>query len=364
MKKNPSKVFPTDSFDHGTRVVDRLKPERFGFGANAKKKRKVVKGLFSSFVKLKDLKIFEKDKNCAKKSFPFLSWESFYGSICRDPIRSTVNCSIFKTHIFHGNSPMELFHPESSFLALYRGLMFLKCLVKLKQKIRVLFLNTNPEFAKLVKTHGRLSQQYYINTKWVGGTLTNWKRVSKSIKAYHKFHSKWQPVLTSQLGTEESDVLFPQLKKMTKCFSGYHNLLLFANVLKKGKKKNPSFKNVVKIKPIIEKPDVLIVLDASSNQEAIKEANSINVPVLAFVPTNTNVLTKGITFPIPANTDQIEFINFCLNWITKIVKPIEKKRKTKLLSTKKTTQKKTLKNSPFFLKKKPLKKTLKNKNQN
>ena len=113
------------------------------------------------------------------------------------------------------DSKFQLLNPEVSFLALYRALIFLRTLCQScdgGKEIFVLFLNTNPEFTKMVKSHATFCNQYYITTKWVGGTLTNWAQVSKSIQAFHFFQKKWSSSFPSK------NFHFPQFEKMKKCF--------------------------------------------------------------------------------------------------------------------------------------------------
>lgn len=283
-------------------------------------------------------------------------------------------------------SNLHIINPELSLLTLYQALMFLsKLCQKQKRPLKVLFLNTNPEFCNFVKDIAKSTGQHYINSKWVGGTFTNWKQVSKSIVAYQVLNAKWKKVLT------DTDFRWPKLEKLKKCFDGYFNHLISNNLyqtvgnknLKEvfykkpnelffsvedkysvnnhnpGKKRNQDIfikrsnlltifgdekarksekkenqlgsissffekKNLNKQKfHYLNRPDILVVVDVSQNLAAIEEANLQNIPVIGFVRSSTN--TNNIDFPIVGNNQNPEFLHFCLNWIGAIIRKFSKK---------------------------------------
>merc|ERR1712146_213734 len=84
------------------------------------------------------------------------------------------------------------------------------------RNLNVVFLNTDPDTAAIVQDMATSSKQYYVDDKWVGGTLTNWTCVRKSIKAYGAFVYKWSPLLQKS----KHKITFPQLEKK-KTLSGY-----------------------------------------------------------------------------------------------------------------------------------------------
>lgn len=243
----------------------------------------------------------------------------------------------FKTHsskkayILGAQSKIQIINPEASFLGLYKACKFLEQLNEQKRRpLRVLFLNSNPEFSKIIKHNAHFCQQFYINTKWVGGTLTNWKQVSQSIQAFSFFQSKWEWVLKTQ------DIKFPRLEKFRKCFIGFLTknqevsqffslstmrmklqLLNFEKTKERFSisnthisKKIASFSN--------EKPDILVIIDPSSQQVAINEAYSENIPVIAFVNSDADI--EAVTYPIIGNNQNTFFLAFCVGWIARVLK--------------------------------------------
>jgi small subunit ribosomal protein S2 len=181
----------------------------------------------------------------------------------------------------------------------------------LKENGNILVINTNSEYFHLYKNLSMLtlqngstyrnSQNYimqkyqYLNTsnisyccwKWVGGTLTNWKQVSKSVLTFAKFSERCEIFLT------KNNIEFPRYKKIKTTFQGF--------LTKKQGKTLLAF---------YEKPDAIFLINPNENRNIIAEANKLHIPIIAFVESNTNI--KGITYPIPINIYSISFIYYCI----------------------------------------------------
>ena len=67
----------------------------------------------------------------------------------------------------------------------------------------------------------------------------------------------------------------------------------------------------------IKRPDLIFLINPNENRHVVEEAVSLNIPVIAITDSNTNLL--GISFPIPGNSSSIEFVHYCLQWITRII---------------------------------------------
>lgn len=165
----------------------------------------------------------------------------------------------------------------------------------LKKKGCLLIVNTNPEYANLVEnfyqsTHLKKFPVYYCNEKWVGGLLTNWKQVSKSISTFMEFSERFENFIL------QNNINFPRYKKMTQSFQGL---------------KTENFTKQIK------RPDLIFLINPNENRHVVEEAVSLNIPVIAITDSNTNLL--GISFPIPGNSSSIEFVHYCLQWITRII---------------------------------------------
>ncbi|MCJ2013079.1 30S ribosomal protein S2 [Methylobacterium sp. J-076] len=139
---------------------------------------------------------------------------------------------------------------------------------------RVLFVGTKRQAADTIAEAARRSAQYYVNSRWLGGTLTNWKTISGSISRLRKVSETLEtggPGLTKK----ERLMLSREKDKLEKALGG--------------------------IKDMGGVPDLLFVIDTNKEQLAIKEANRLGIPVAAVVDTNCN--PDGITYVVPANDD-------------------------------------------------------------
>jgi len=146
---------------------------------------------------------------------------------------------------------------------------------------RVLFVGTKRQAQDLVKEYAERCGQYYVNHRWLGGTLTNWKTVSQSIKRLKD--------LEERLGNEQ------QLAGLTK----KEQLM----VARDQEKLNRSLGG---IKDMGGLPDIIFVIDTNKESIAVAEARVLNIPVVAVLDSNSD--PAGITYPIPGNDDAIRAI--------------------------------------------------------
>ena len=139
---------------------------------------------------------------------------------------------------------------------------------------RVLFVGTKRSAAEQIADSAKRSAQYYVNSRWLGGTLTNWKTISHSIKTLR--------TVDDTLGKEHSGLTKRELLEMTRT-------------------KEKLDKSLGGIKDMGGTPDLLFVIDTNKEQIAIKEANRLGIPVIAVIDTNSD--PAGVTYPIPGNDD-------------------------------------------------------------
>jgi small subunit ribosomal protein S2 len=158
----------------------------------------------------------------------------------------------------------------------------------LNKEPHILFVNTQSKYSELVKQAALKSNQSYINDRWIGGTLTNWKQISESILLYNKFSIQFERFLMIH------NIQIPLYQKAKKRYEGL-----------KLSKDNKSSKYI---------PDIIILTNPDQNNIVIKEAQLFKIPVIAFADSNTN--TSGIDYIIPGNNKSIYFMYFCLNLIT------------------------------------------------
>jgi len=146
---------------------------------------------------------------------------------------------------------------------------------------RVLFVGTKRQAQSIVAETAVNSGQYFMNHRWLGGTLTNWKTISKSIVKLKKYEEI--------LNKEDTGLTKKELVGIQK-----HKVKLEASL--------------GGIKDMGGLPDALFVIDTNKEHIAITEANVLKIPVIAIVDSNSN--PDGVDFPIPGNDDATRAIAF------------------------------------------------------
>jgi small subunit ribosomal protein S2 len=139
---------------------------------------------------------------------------------------------------------------------------------------KVLFVGTKRQAQEPIAEAARASGQHYVNHRWLGGMLTNWKTISGSIK---KFKAMEEQLAGDTAGLTKKEVL--QLTRQRDKFE-----LSLGGIRDMG-----------------GIPDVIFIIDANKEELAIKEANVLGIPVVAIL--DSNVSPDGISFPVPANDD-------------------------------------------------------------
>jgi small subunit ribosomal protein S2 len=139
---------------------------------------------------------------------------------------------------------------------------------------KVLFVGTKRQAQSPIADAARASGQHFVNHRWLGGMLTNWKTISNSIK---------------------------RLKSLEEQLSGDTSGLTKKEVLNKTRERDKLELSLGGIRDMGGIPDVMFVIDANKEELAIKEANVLGIPVVAIL--DSNVSPDGIAFPVPANDD-------------------------------------------------------------
>jgi small subunit ribosomal protein S2 len=140
---------------------------------------------------------------------------------------------------------------------------------------RILFVGTKRQAQDAVADAAKRSAQYYVNSRWLGGTLTNWKTISHSIHRLRK--------LDEMLGSGEAQV-YTKKERLTLT-----------------REKDKLDRALGGIRDMGGLPDLVFVIDTNKEDIAIKEARRLDIPVAAVVDTNCN--PDGISFPVPGNDD-------------------------------------------------------------
>jgi len=147
---------------------------------------------------------------------------------------------------------------------------------------KILFVGTKKQCSETVKEIALENKQYYINKRWLGGTLTNWKTISKSINRLDDLES----IL-------DDDNLSQNLSKK--------------ELLDLSREKAKLLSNIGGIRNLGGKPDLLVIFDIVKDKLAVLEAKKLGIPIIAIADSNSN--PDPITHIIPGNDDAIRSIN-------------------------------------------------------
>jgi small subunit ribosomal protein S2 len=139
---------------------------------------------------------------------------------------------------------------------------------------RVLFVGTKRQASEPVATAAKRCAQYYVNHRWLGGTLTNWRTISQSIARLRE--------LETTLEAPDSGRTKKELLQLTR-------------------EREKLELSLGGIKDMGGIPDLMFVIDTNKEAIAIQEARKLNIPVVAILDTNCDPV--GISFPIPGNDD-------------------------------------------------------------
>jgi small subunit ribosomal protein S2 len=151
---------------------------------------------------------------------------------------------------------------------------------------RVLFVGTKRQAQEPIAEAAKRCGQYFVNHRWLGGMLTNWKTISNSIKRLKEIDERLSgdlPGGSASGGLTKKELLFMtrERDKLERSLGG--------------------------IKEMGGLPDMLFVIDTNKESIAVEEARRLNIPVIAVLDSNSD--PKGVTYPIPGNDDALRAIS-------------------------------------------------------
>jgi small subunit ribosomal protein S2 len=150
-----------------------------------------------------------------------------------------------------------------------------------KKNGKVLFVSTKIQASSIIAEYAEKCGQHYVNHRWLGGTLTNWDTVSRSIKKLDN--------IEKILGNEEEVATYTKKE-----------------ILELNRDKEKWLKSLGGIRNMGGRPDLIVIIDTNKEHLAIKEAIKLGIPMAAIVDTNSD--PDNIDFPIPGNDDAIRSI--------------------------------------------------------
>ena len=177
-----------------------------------------------------------------------------------------------KPYIFGARNGVHIIDLSQTVPLFARALDFVESTVRSGGK--VLFVGTKRQAQEPIAEAARMSGQHFVNHRWLGGMLTNWKTISGSIR---------------------------RLKALEEMLSGDVSGFTKKEVLQLTREREKLEMSLGGIRDMGGIPDVMFVIDANKEDLAIKEANVLGIPVIAIL--DSNVDPQGIAFPVPANDD-------------------------------------------------------------
>ena len=188
-----------------------------------------------------------------------------------------------KPYIFGARNKIHIINLEQSLPMFNDALNYLSSIAARKGKI--LFVGTKRSASKIVKEEANRCEQFFVDKRWLGGMLTNYKTIRQSINRLKELEKQSEDGTFERLTKKEGLLLSREMTKLEASIGG--------------------------IKNIGGLPDVLFVIDADHEHIAIAEAQKLGIPVIAVVDSNSN--PDGIDHIIPGNDDAIRAIQLYLS---------------------------------------------------
>lgn len=177
-----------------------------------------------------------------------------------------------KPYIFGERNGVHIIDLSQTVPLFHRALEFVRQSVAAGGK--VLFVGTKRQAQDPIAEAARRSGQHYVNHRWLGGMLTNWKTISNSIKRFKS--------LEEQLSGDTAGLTKKEVLQLTR-------------------ERDKLELSLGGIRDMGGLPDVIFIVDANKEELAVKEANVLGIPVVAILDSNSS--PNGIAFPVPGNDD-------------------------------------------------------------
>jgi len=190
----------------------------------------------------------------------------------------------YKPYILMEKNGVHIINLEETISSFEKAIKFLQGVVKKNGEI--LFVGTKKQAKDIVQQEADRCGMFYIVERWLGGSLTNFTTIKKSIKRLKSLEKEGSS-LYENLTKKETQMLNRERVKLSDQHRG--------------------------IKDMRKPPDAIVIVDAQYEGTAIKEANSMGIPIVAIVDSNTN--PKSISYPIPANDDSLRTIQLIIGSI-------------------------------------------------
>jgi len=188
----------------------------------------------------------------------------------------------FKPYILLEKNGVHIINLEETILSINKAKSFIKSIVKNNGEI--LFVGTKKQAQDIVQQEADRCSMFYIVERWLGGTLTNFSTIKKSIKRLKQLEKEGSS-LYENMTKKETQMLNREKVKLADQHRG--------------------------IKDMRRLPDALVIVDAQYEDTAIKEAKRLDIPVISIVDSNTD--PQKVDYAIPANDDSMRTIQLIIS---------------------------------------------------
>ena len=198
-------------------------------------------------------------------------------------------------YIYTTHKKLHIINLEKTADSFNKAIKFIEELVS--QNSKILFVGTKRAARDIIMKYAKESNMPYVNNRWLGGMLTNFNTVKKSISKLDDLQKQLDMEHTNNLTKKESLKIKKLIAKLNKNLEG--------------------------IKDLDKTPDALFVVDTRYERIAILEANKLNIPVIALVDSNNSY--EGVDYMIPANDDSMKSIELFIKSISEKISNTAKK---------------------------------------
>ena len=195
--------------------------------------------------------------------------------------KKTVTNPKMDKYILNYSKGVAVFNAEETLKLLDRASAFLKDIIE--KKMPVLVVGTQPAAKDIVENFAKKFGLSYVNERWLGGTMTNFKVISQRVQYYLKIKADMEAGNLDKYTKKERVMINRDIERMRKMFTGLDNL----NFL----------------------PAAVFIVDAAAHETAVREARRLKIPIMAIMNNDNN--PEGIAYPIPANDN----LRSSLQWI-------------------------------------------------
>ena len=182
-------------------------------------------------------------------------------------------------YIFNARNDIHIINLEDTVVLIDKAYEYVRSMAQ--EGKTILFVGTKKQAQKAIEDEAKRCGMYYINSRWLGGTLTNFKTIRSRIERLNKINN---------------------MEKV-----GELNLLPKKEVIKLLAERDKLEKNLGGIKDMTKLPDLMFIVDTKKEHLAVKEAKSLNIPIVALLDTNCD--PEPIDYVIPGNDDAIRAVS-------------------------------------------------------